>query len=123
MNKHYFKMKLMGHKIFLGDFEDEQDVINSFEETQDVLNGAYILLAHYEVDGYEGSAFVLFERDGKFYEVNGGHCSCNGLEGQWEPEETSANELVHRIKNGRLGVYGYGDDNAFGQELLKVLEG
>lgn len=123
MNKHYFKMKLKGHTIFLGDFEDEQDVINSFEETQNVLNGAHVLLAHYEIDGYEGSAFVLFERDGKFYEVNGGHCSCYGLEGQWEPEETSVAELVHRIKNGRLGVYGYGDTNAFGQELLTILEG
>jgi hypothetical protein len=28
--------------------------------------------------------------------VNGSHCSCHGLEGQWEPEETSMKALEHR---------------------------
>ena len=123
MNKHYFVMKLKGHNIFLEDFDNEQDVIDSFNLDQNELNDAFILLAWYGGGGYDGSAFVLFERDGKLYEVNGGHCSCYGLEDQWDPEETQAPALVHRIKNGRLGVYGYGDTNAFGQELLTILEG
>jgi len=122
MNKHYFVMKLKGHNVFSGDFEDENDVISAFELDTNELNGAFILLAWYGGGGYDGSAFVLFERDGKLYEVNGGHCSCYGLEGQWDPEETSAPALVHRIKNGNLGNDGYYNDNNFGSELLKVLE-
>jgi hypothetical protein len=47
-----------------------------------------MLFASYETPRYEGSALVLFERGGKLFEVNGSHCSCYGLEGQWEPEET-----------------------------------
>ena len=48
-----------------------------------------ILLAAYYDEDYEGDAYVLFERGGKLWEVHGSHCSCNGLEGQWDPEETS----------------------------------
>jgi hypothetical protein len=48
-----------------------------------------ILLAWYDQESYEGTAFVLFQHADKLYEVNGGHCSCHGLEDQWKPEETS----------------------------------
>lgn len=51
--------------------------------------GINILFASYGEDNYSGNAFVLFEKDGKLYEVNGSHCSCYGLEGQFEPEETT----------------------------------
>jgi hypothetical protein len=47
-------------------------------------------------DGYSGSAFGLFVMDGKLYEVHGGHCSCYGLEDQWEPEETTWEALLMR---------------------------
>lgn len=122
MNKHYFVMKLKGHNVFLEDFSDEQDVIRAFDLNENELNGAYVLLAWYGGGGYDGSAFVLFERDGKLYEVNGGHCSCYGLEGQWDPEETSAEALIHRIKEGGLGNGGYYSGDNFGSELLKILE-
>lgn len=55
-----------------------------------------VLLAAYDIDGYEGDAFVLFQRDGKLYEVHGGHCSCYGLEDQWTPEETTWEALAMR---------------------------
>lgn len=51
--------------------------------------GVSILFASYTYVHYTGSAFVLFEKCGTLYEVNGSHCSCCGLEGQWSPEETS----------------------------------
>ncbi len=121
MNKHLFHMKLKGYNVFLGNWEDEQGIISDFELQNDELNGAFILLAEYTTGGYEGSAFVLFERNSQLYEVNGSHCSCNGLEGQWSPEETSADALVHRIKNGNLGS-DYYDGDVFGQSLLKMLE-
>lgn len=123
MNKKYFLMKLKNAQVFAGNFDCVEDVKGAFEVKDDALDDAFILLAWYGYGDYDGSAFVLFERDGKLYEVNGGHCSCNGLEGQWDPEETSASELVHRIKNGGLGTDSYYDDNTFGDRLLGMLEG
>jgi hypothetical protein len=43
-----------------------------------------ILFAGYWHGSYDGNARVLYRKDGKLYEVNGGHCSCNGLEQQWD---------------------------------------
>lgn len=78
------------------DFADSREWWNNRERLHEPkLVGApeikdeEVLLAIYDTPGYEGHAFVLFERDGKLFEVHGGHCSCCGLEGQWEPEETS----------------------------------
>lgn len=55
-----------------------------------------ILFAYYSYYSWTGMAFVLFEQDGKLYEVNGSHCSCYGLEGQWDPEETTVKALSMR---------------------------
>lgn len=52
-----------------------------------------ILFAAFTDEDYEGNAFVLFEQDGKYYEVWGSHCSCSGFEGQWEPEESDFQTL------------------------------
>lgn len=53
-----------------------------------------VLLASYDQEDYEGDCFVLYERDGKLYENNSSHCSCDGLE--WEPEETTWDALALR---------------------------
>lgn len=78
-----------------------------------------ILFATYTYENYSGSAFVIFSKDNTLYEVNGSHCSCYGLEGQWKPEEVSLKELENRIVKGGLGKeYGSGD---FKKELKKFL--
>jgi len=79
-----------------------------------------ILLASYGYEDYSGGAFVLFERDGKLYEVHGSHCSCFGLEGQFEPEETTLESLEHRLVNGKLGTDSY-CGNEFSSELKSFL--
>lgn len=122
MNKHLFKMKLAGTEKYIGDFEDKQDVENSFALEAGELRDAFVLLAWYGGDCYDGSAFVLFERNGRLYEVNGGHCSCHGLEDQWQPEETTADAIIHRVENGRLGRDSYYSDCDFGDDLLKLLK-
>lgn len=58
-----------------------------------------ILFAEYYHESYEGTAFVLFKKDGKLYEIHARHCSCYGLEDQWNPEETSIKALKDRLKN------------------------
>jgi hypothetical protein len=42
---------------------------------------------------------VLFQRDGKLYEVSAGHCSCYGLEGRWEPDEVTWDQLAMRFND------------------------
>ena len=123
MNKEYFLMKLSGDELFLGNFEDKEDVKREFAVTDNSLNDAFIILAWYGYGDYDGSAFVLFERNGQLYEVNGGHCSCYGLEDQWDPEKTDAQALLHRIDEGQLGQDGYYDENTFGDRLRNILSG
>ena len=57
-----------------------------------------LIVACYITGSYDGQAIVVYrdKRDGKVYEVNGSHCSCYGLEGQWAPEEVVVDELVER---------------------------
>ena len=123
MNKEYFLMKLKNEQLFLGNFGDKEDVKREFAVKDDSLNNAFIILAWYGYGDYDGSAFVLFEREGQLYEVNGGHCSCYGLEECWDPEETDAKALIHRIDNGNLGQDGYYDENTFGVRLRGMLSG
>jgi hypothetical protein len=65
-------------------------------------DNVHILLASYAGMGYDGYAFVLFVEDDKLYEVHGSHCSCDGLEEQWEPEETSIVALQARAREGSV---------------------
>ncbi|WP_449600335.1 hypothetical protein [Paenibacillus sp. Marseille-Q9583] len=118
--------------IMLNDWGSVEDMYEDFEEDwgdsprhpitdkEDIE----VILASYTNENYEGEAFVLFRRksDGKLYEVNGSHCSCYGLEGQWNPEETTVEALEHRLVNGTLGKSGWDDDiNRFADELTEVL--
>lgn len=98
-----------------------EGIIRDFDINKESLSGVELLLASYTYQCYEGEAFVLFKKDGKLFEVNGNHCSCHGLENQWIPEETSREELIHRINNGNLGR-GY-SNNVFATQLLEVLGG
>jgi len=43
------------------------------------------------------------------------------LEGQWQPEETTADALRRRVKEGTLGKGDY-EENPFAAELLQVLD-
>ena len=79
-----------------------------------------ILFGSYGYANYSGEAWVLFEKDGELYEVNGSHCSCYGLEGQWNPEEVSLLELENRLINGTFGEDDWSDNN-FKEELCKFL--
>jgi hypothetical protein len=59
--------------------------------------------AVYTYESYEGNATVVFEYDGSLFEVHGSHCSCNDLEGQWEPELTSWEAIA--MRPDELGIF------------------
>lgn len=69
-------------------FADKESITNDFSVTPDVLENAFVIHAEYNYGDYCGDAHVLFVRGGKMYEVHGSHCSCYGLEDQWDEEET-----------------------------------
>jgi hypothetical protein len=100
--------------MFLNDWKDSEieGMKADFGIDDAALEGVTVLLASYTYEDYSGDAFVLFERGGKLYEVNGSHCSCYGLsessysgdtETQWQPEETAIEALRHRLDKGHVG--------------------
>jgi hypothetical protein len=78
---------------YRGDFwKNWQDVCQDFECNEPVPDE--VILAQYTDEGYEGAAFVVYRNGDKYYTVDGGHCSCYGLGGQWKPEEYTLHQLV-----------------------------
>lgn len=102
--------------IFLHEWGNAAHVADAFDDPRP--HEVNILLASYDIDGYEGDAFVLYEENGCLYEVSGSHCSCYGLEEQWLPEETDVTSLLMRVEKGRLGK----GSNRFVDELRDVLK-
>lgn len=79
-----------------------------------------ILFASYMVDNYLGDAFVLFEREGKLFEVNSSHCFQYGLEGQFDEEEKTIEALRNRLVEGKIGKDDY-SGHEFANELKHFL--
>lgn len=87
----------MEGQVFYGQWSDIDGLKSDFEIKGEQLDGAEVLFAWYEYANYEGDAYVLYRKDGKLYEVHGGHCSCYGLEGQWIPDEVPLEALKERL--------------------------
>ena len=81
-------------KCYFGEFDSLESIKKEFSLSDAELEGVDIIYANYDCPPYEGHAQVIFHKNGLFYEVNGNHCSCYGLEGQWEPKETSLQALL-----------------------------
>ena len=79
--------------VYFDIFSNWEDVQNNFIMSEPEPE---VLFAAYEYENYSREALVLFKRDDKLWLVEGSHCSCEGLEGQWVPEESSP-EVVRRI--------------------------
>lgn len=80
--------------MFYNDFNDVSDVISNYGIASTELEGAYIIHADYTYEDYSGSSYVLYYKDGQYFEVHGSHCSCYGLEDQWDPEPVTIVELM-----------------------------
>ena len=102
--------------MFYGMFENKSDICAQFRIEESELKNCTILFAAYDGE-YECEALVVFRHQRKLYEVNGNHCSCYGLEGQWDPEETTVEALRHRMDRGTLGYFLGGYSAAFTQML------
>lgn len=118
--------------VFLVNFGSAEDVFNNFDVPEEERKGIRILLAYYGYESYSGTAFVLFRKGKKLYEVHGSHCSCNGLEDQWRPESTTVKFLAKSVNQNGMGrepSYDYDENgrphngtNLFADELKLVLK-
>jgi hypothetical protein len=99
-----------------------EDMLNSFKHYNDteyklmdpIPQEHEVLFASYGGRSYEGHAYVLFLHDGSLWEVEGSHCSCNGLEEQWRPNITTwgAQRLKERARPDGWGGWLYDHEMA-----------
>lgn len=85
---------------------DWSEILEWFEEDPSKIEEPdEIIYAEYGTEGYEGQADVLFWDLGKFWYVSGSHCSCYGLEDQWNPEEYTPETLKGQIERASYGFF------------------
>lgn len=109
---------------YVGNWSESLDMFQDFQVTDweeiNTWKSHYgwnnIVAAGYVYEGNDERAYVLmhkreWDRSTKpptvqfaLYEVHGGHCSCYGLEGQWEPERTTVASLRKRLDGGGYGM-------------------
>ena len=84
--------------IYEGNFGCREDVEKQYQVELD--KDVRILYAGYWYKDYFGDSVVLFNYGRRLYEVRGGHCSCYGLERQWDPDEVTKEQMLHMFKEG-----------------------
>lgn len=77
--------------IYLDDFETWKDIQQQFCTTYEKPDEVYI--AQYRYEDYSGHSEIYFRNNGKYYYNQASHCSCYGLENQFDPEEFDTIEL------------------------------
>ena len=83
--------------MYFGNFGDKHDVCREFGIPD--FEGT-VVFAAYDTPDYDGYAEVIFVHKGKFYMAHGSHCSCYGLEDQWDPIEMPIDGLRKIIGQG-----------------------
>ena len=87
-------------ELFLDLFADgKSDIALEFDIPLEQLENKHFVYAYYSYEDYQGDAYLLFIENDKLYEVDAHHCSCYGLEGQFEPEEVPIEVLYYRLEN------------------------
>lgn len=89
-------------QVYRNGFDNWSDVQNAYQ-TSDTEEGKVVLFADYEQGNYEGWSTVVWSDHRGYWLVEGSHCSCYGLEGQWNPEETPLDVLLHIAETGKYG--------------------
>lgn len=83
-------------KKYFQNFKSIDDLHAAFDIPSTAVSDEEVLFAYYGYESWSGYATVLFERGGKLYEVTASHCSCNGLENGWNPDEVTWEQLGMR---------------------------
>lgn len=128
-------------KILNGDFLSREDQISEynayFESTYNYDTRSYdpvpampenliIFWSRYTYEDYSGDGEVWgFNTDTQlFFNVSGSHCSCYGLEGQWDEEYYTYEEMVACLQRVVDADYIYDQAKHLDQQsLLKTIKG
>lgn len=107
--------------VFVDGFEDRYDVAKEFSVPVEEFDEYEILIAIYDLsEAYSGDAYVLmYKKDDGLYEAHGSHCSCTGLEGQFEPESVPVEALKKRIVDNN---YCYGAEAIARPYIKEILD-
>ena len=84
-------------------FDDWADVQERFSMNDPEPQA--VIWAEYDNGGYDGQAYVFYYNEGKFWYNEGSHCSCYGLEDQWDPEEYSLETLKGQMERATYGFF------------------
>lgn len=118
ITKEDVKMK----EVYCGEFVDRNDMLMQFNIDESALSGYKVLLAFYSYECYEGYAFVLLKKkkSKELFTVYGSHCSCYGLEDQFDMESAS----IEQIEKLHASDYYYyrGCSKELGEILVRLKE-
>lgn len=116
------------NQLFLEDLTDKTDeelrkhIESEYETNPGELDNYEILIAYESVGswGCDSSSFFLIKnkKTQELYEVNGGHCSCYGFEGQWIPDKTN----LEYLNSDKFHFFNGGYDGDPETNREKVLE-
>lgn len=97
---------------------------NQYKKDYPVPTDIEVLAAYYTYEDYTGDCTVYFRQDGKLYYAGGSHCSCNGLEGQWSPDEIDLPYLKMLLNAGSFEKKEYYDTapSGFHDHMQAVVE-
>ncbi len=91
-------------RVYRDDFSNWTEVVGNFRGNCPKEEPRFVF-AEYEPGDYSGSATVITSGDGaKFNVVEGSHCSCMGLEDQWEPTEHTEPE-IRKMMEAKYGFF------------------
>jgi hypothetical protein len=79
---------------------DAEQIKCNFELTDEQFSGFEVVFSKDYSEPYETSYFGVLRKNGKLYKVSCGTCSCYGCEGQFNPIETSLEDLKTDIDYG-----------------------
>ena len=106
-------------KIYHDNFADGWGALLREFHLADDMPEPCILFASYTEESYSGEAYVqMVLPNGSLAEVRGSHCSCHGLEDQWDIEDTTVEALRHEFQHG----YGYGIMHDYKHDILARVE-
>jgi hypothetical protein len=103
---------------YIEEFKTVEDVIERYKAPSDALDDAIVYLAWYGYGSYSGRSKVIYEKNDVLYEVDGSHCSCSGLEGQWDPQKVTWETLSKYSLGGEYD--GSHEANALLHELCEM---
>jgi len=84
---------------YFGDFGSWADIMSDFNVKPELEEPKFVF-AFYNYEDYEGFAAVVYSYDGtNFYINEASHCSCEGLENQWDEDGEYTLEELIKMKN------------------------